>query len=114
MKSVIMLSLLTLASCGSTMTRDVSERPQYAPRNYKQGGSVKYLNNGADFIISKRREDAFKQMYEACGGPDYRITREHSGKEGVSYNPNIFGGWSESGYNYVHLDFECLNKAALN
>jgi hypothetical protein len=35
-------------------------------------GVVKYLNNGADFVIQKRIDDAHAKMRSFCGG-DYKV-----------------------------------------
>ena len=82
MKSITSILLLTLlVSCTSVSVTDPSV-PKYAPKGYKGIGVIKYLNQGMDFIIQTRREDAFESMYNSCGGeyvilsegnkPDYR------------------------------------------
>jgi hypothetical protein len=70
---------LLVAGCSASMVNSPgtsSEASPFAPVNEDtRPGVVKYLNNGADFVIQQRREDAYKQMYEACGGK-YRIDGE--------------------------------------
>lgn len=57
---------------------------KYAPVNEaSRGGVVKYLSDGASFVVKKRRESAYKQMFTSCGGP-YRIVREADRPEGVT------------------------------
>lgn len=70
---------LVLASCSSTSVM-MPTRSEYAPKDYKPKGMVKYLNQGADFIIASRKEDAFKQMSKNCSG-DYKITGEGAKEE---------------------------------
>jgi hypothetical protein len=59
-----------------------SSGSRYAPVNEQaRAGLVKYLTDGASFVVNKRRESAYKQMYESCGGP-YRIVAEGQRVEG--------------------------------
>lgn len=114
MKLIFLPLLFIFASCSSTMVQSVNDRPKFAPKNYQQVGIVKYLNNGADYVIGKRREHAFKQMYEACGGPDYKVTFEGTAQQGRSWNPNSFGGFTEMSSSYMFIEFLCDNKTASN
>jgi hypothetical protein len=87
---------LFLVSCGSVMVTEPTTS-QYAPKNYKGKGMIKYLNNGADSIIKERREDAFKNMYEKCNGK-YSILNESD------VPPD---GHEVGGFNYWYLTFQC-------
>lgn len=62
--------------CTAQMVKSagVSTSP-YAPQNESRSGLVRYLNAGAEFVVKRRREDAYKRMFESCAGP-YRITAE--------------------------------------
>jgi hypothetical protein len=73
MKTLIVLLLIT--SCSSTMVKKVGQTSKYAPVNYQDTGAVQYNLAGANWLVEKRKEDAFKQMYEACNG-SYEIKRE--------------------------------------
>ena len=54
----------------------------YAPINERaRGGVIKYLSDGASFVVRRRRDSAYKQMYESCGGV-YRIIAEGQKVEG--------------------------------
>lgn len=76
-RSTIVLAILVFGvGCSAQMVKSaaVSASP-YAPLNEQRTGIVKYLNDGAQFVVKKRREDAYKRMFESCAGP-YRITAE--------------------------------------
>jgi hypothetical protein len=106
----ILIPLLFLVSCSATMMNHGGNRSAYAPAGYQEKGVVRYLNNGASFIVNQRREDAFKQMYTACNGA-YRITREGSEKDGATINNNGFGGLNVNSYQYVVMTYECTQTA---
>ena len=65
-----------LAACSaSSVKTTIPETSRYAPVNDDVDGEVSYLNAGAKTVRNARREDAYKKMYEHCGGP-YKIVRE--------------------------------------
>lgn len=109
----IVLSLIS--GCSASMVRlpGNSSDSQYAPINessqggVSQGGVVKYLNNGADFVIKSRREDAYKQMYMACHGR-YRIVAEGSREEGGVVAPIGNGAAYYGGFQYWYIQFSCV------
>ena len=79
----------------------------YAPTNEaSRGGVVKYLNQGADFVIKGGREDAYKQMYTACNGK-YKIDAEGQKAEGgvvqAIGNTTLLG----SDFQYWYIQFSC-------
>jgi hypothetical protein len=109
MKYIFFLFVLT--SCAtSTMVQSPHHKSKYAPKNYAQTGTMKYLAQGADSIIEARREDAFKAMWTQCGG-EYEITREYRDKDNISTQANAFGGHNVNHSNYVYMDFKCLGVA---
>jgi len=71
-------------------------------------GVVKYLNQGADFVINSRREDAYKMMYEDCDGK-YDIVWERPREQDNSFvmvhngNVNLYAGTSE----YWYIGYRC-------
>lgn len=105
--------LLILGSCAASMVQDPNKTPAYAPKGYRQKGIVKYLNHGADSIIETRRESAFKQMYESCGG-EYEITHEAPASSGYWTAANMYGGHNVYSSQYILIEFQCANtqKAA--
>ncbi len=109
MRALTIISLLTLVSCSSSMVQSARNKPKFAPEGYNQRGVVKYLNNGADHLINMRREDAFEKAHEDCGGK-YKVTFEGSQKEGLALNPNMFGGYSFSGSDYVFIEYQCIQE----
>lgn len=107
----VLFFMLLLSSCGAQMvtTRGFS-KSEFAPTNETsmKGGSIKYLAQGADFVIRARREDSYKQMFETCNGP-YEITSESTKSYGGSA---ITIGGGNSVYesdSWVHIDFVCEN-----
>lgn len=108
--SVLLLFLCTLLLTGCTATMVVkpgmSTHSKYAPVNESsRGGIVKYLNQGAASVVAKRRENAYRQMYEACGGA-YRIVAEGPKAEGGVVVPagNMLMFASQQ---YIYIQFEC-------
>lgn len=100
MKNIfVILCLLALTSCASTMHEDPRHVPKFAPANYKPVGIVKYLNDGAGYFVKARREDAFEKMHKSCDG-SYEVLKETSFYEG--------------GSEYWYIQFQCMNKAASN
>ena len=87
---IILFTLLLTCSCLTNVVRPASSA--YAPVGYKPKGSVKYLASGADFIVSGRREDAFKEMFGACRGK-YSINSEYL--------------ISEYGSQYILVNYQC-------
>lgn len=83
MRSILFLCSASLIGCTAQMINPAgSSGSSYAPLNDRdRPGLVKYLTDGAGFIVSQRRESAYKQMFESCGGP-YRIIAEGQRVEG--------------------------------
>lgn len=75
-KLLMPITALVLLSCAaSPVATKIPETSPYAPVNDEVDGEVSYLNAGAKSVRNARREDAYKKMYEHCGGP-YEIVRE--------------------------------------
>lgn len=107
MKTVIMIFLtVLLTSCSAVVVKKIGKPSKYAPANYQDIGRVKYLSGGADWIVEKRREDAFKQMHDSCDGA-YEITREGN-KTAFQESDNAFDN------DYWMIEFRCTNKTANN
>lgn len=87
---IILITLLLTCSCLTNVVRPM--KSDFAPVGYKPKGTIKYLANGADFIISGRREDAFREMYRACNGK-YSINSEILGYEYSSQ--------------YIFINYQC-------
>lgn len=78
----------------------------YAPSNESQRpGMIKYLNQGADFVIKARREDAYKKMYESCSGR-YKIVSESPQAEGGTVTP-IGNSYIFAQSSYWYITFQC-------
>jgi hypothetical protein len=103
-KLLILCSLFTLASC-ATYVKKVGTTSKYAPANYQEVGSVQYELGGADWIVEKRKDDAFKTMYDACNG-NYEIVREGRKSEFMAIPA------SQSGLHYI--EFKCKQVTASN
>lgn len=80
-----MLVLISVATTGCTaqmVNPAGATGSRYAPTNDSQRpGLIKYLVDGASFVVKKRRENAYKQMFQSCRGP-YRIVAEGQRVEG--------------------------------
>ena len=94
-----------LSSCGSTSVMSPSQS-EYGPKNYKRKGMIKYLNNGADFVIKSRREDAYKTMHTECGG-GYEITTEGPKESGGMITP-MGDSLMYSSSEYWYIAYECV------
>ena len=79
---VIVATATALTACGATRISSAgSGGSRYGPLNdANRVGLVKYSIDGANFMISRRRNDAYKKMYESCGGP-YVIVAESARDE---------------------------------
>lgn len=107
---VKMLPLIILISCGS-MNVSLPTKSEYAPKGYNAKGTIKYLNQGADFVIAQRKEDAFKQMSKNCNA-NYKINYEGPRQEGGMITSG-FGGFVYNDSQYWYIDYECLNQGGL-
>ena len=104
LKNLLFLPIFIAISCATAKmvkhpNQDLSS--QYGPSNELSYDVVKYLNQGADFMIKDRRKNALKQMFEACGG-DYIIKEENANFSG-RYSTFTSLGNSE----YIYIRFEC-------
>lgn len=74
--------LLLLTACSASMVR--SAKPDLSPNapvnESDRIGVIRYKNSG--LFRGKRREDAYRQMRESCGGP-YRIVNESETESGA-------------------------------
>lgn len=105
LKSLVVIGLLY--SCSSThVTRPA--KSEYAPKDYKPIGMIKYLNQGADFVIKQRREDAFEEMHEACAG-EYKIVSEGNKNEGAMITPGLGNSLMVFDSEYWYITYECTN-----
>lgn len=87
--SVSGIFAMLLGGCAAEMVNRPggTSTSEFAPINEKaRTGIVRYLNDGADFVTARRREDAYQRMYEACDGP-YSIVAEGPRNEGGAVIP---------------------------
>lgn len=99
--------LFVLFSCGSADHVTKPTKPKYAPKGYAAKGVVKYLNQGADFVIKNRRENAFKKMYDSCGG-EYKILSEGSKREGGMVTQGFGNSLLVMDSDYWYISYQCL------
>lgn len=113
LKVSLPLVLLFLMSCTAQMVAPPGNtKSKYAPANQSSNrGIVKYSTEGASSVVAARREDAYKRMYNACGGK-YIIVSEGMKPEGTYSMPVNTGSASPmyvSGtMNAMYIVFECL------
>jgi len=115
-KALFIISLLSLTACTSAdMLRTPGASPEkskYAPQNESSNNSVgvvRYLNEGASFVVDARREDAYKQMFNSCNGK-YEIIAETDSES----LPTTFINQTSTGYmaqtvssTYRFIHFRC-------
>ena len=101
-------------ACGASMVN----RPgspngsKYAPVNEaSRGGVIKYSTAGASFVVEKRRQDAYKQMSEACASK-YRIDAEGPRTEGGVVIPlgAPVGGAAMTTSDAWYIQFSCVRE----
>ena len=106
---VLFIVLACLSSCTSAEIVNPigsGSGSAYAPSNEVQRpGMIKYLNQGADFVIKARREDAYKKMYDSCGGR-YKIVSEGPQAEGGAMLP-VGNAYMFAQSNYWYISFQC-------
>lgn len=107
-KIVIAACLVFLSGCA---TAEMVNPPggsgaAYAPSNdSSRPGMIKYLNQGADFVIKGRRDDAYKKMSEACSGK-YSIVSEGPNSEGGTVMP-VGNSMMFMQSQYWYITFKC-------
>lgn len=74
----MIVAVMALIGCTTSQSvrRPGRSASPYAPLNEKTAtGVVRYATHYTAELTQKNHEDAYRQMYEACGGP-YVIVRE--------------------------------------
>ena len=68
---------ISSVGCGATLIQSAGANGSpYAPLDDgRRTGLVKYQIDDGDYFIRRRREDAYKKMYQSCSGP-YLIVAE--------------------------------------
>lgn len=95
------------------MVRAPGSVPQYSAYGpVDQGrpastGLVAFLANGANFVVKARRENAEKQMYDACGGR-YRIVAEGPQQSGGTVTRVLPGYYQYTPNTYWYIQFMCV------
>jgi hypothetical protein len=109
MKALLAAMVISLTGCSAQMvqTRGI-EKSQYAPVNEGKGGTIRYLAQGARSVLDQRRQSAYKQMHDKCGGA-YRIVGEQIRSEAGSAMP-IMGVMYYDQERWTYIDFECEPK----
>ncbi|MEK6742487.1 MAG: hypothetical protein AABZ15_02705 [Nitrospirota bacterium] len=106
---LLVIAILVVSACGAQMVQAPGSgtSSQYAPINEaSRSGVMKYLNEGADSVIARRRENAYQQMHSACNGK-YRIDSEGPRAEGGAIVPMGSGSmYFDSQYWYIK--FSCV------
>ena len=114
--TLIFLFTVLLSGCGARMVEEPGTYvpSEYAPEEYKEQegeqepGHVYYLNEGLGFVREMRREDAMRQMHDACDG-NYSIINVASNTRDIPVELSAEGmkrsNMAES--NYVHYHFLC-------
>lgn len=106
------LAVIALSGCAAQMI-DGPTDSVYAPLNEaSRPKTIRYLNQGAGFVIDARREDAYKQMYATCNRR-YKIVSEGPRQSGgvaiASGNSTIYES-SE----YWYITFTCVPRRKID
>ena len=112
MRSYYFLLILLCSTGCVTMDKYPGVHTPYAPENESHAGQVSYRAGTSSVATALRREEAYKQMYNACGG-HYTIiseTEERNNVVGIINNGMIFGG--RIGRHYIQ--YECSNATTFN
>lgn len=125
MRLSIVAAVVLLTGCTSA---DMLQRPgdkvssAYGPVNQEDTadfGVVRYLNEGVSAVIESRRNDAYKQMYNQCGGK-YELLDEASTARGSgTYTPSPLSGAGGAfvdgmasarafGSSYTYIKYRCV------
>jgi len=105
----VTLGAVLLCGCSASQVIKPGTTPtsEYAPENERaRNGIVKYVSAGSDSVIKARRENAYKIMYESCGGK-YKIVNESLKSEGgmiSAYGSSAF--YSDT--QYVYIEYQCI------
>ena len=109
---VALLVAFNLCSCiGATMVVPAHGSSKYGPQNTRgRVGIVKYLNQGAGFVINSRRNDAYEMMYDDCGGK-YDIIGEGPKYEDYAYVTKIGDTWLAGAgtSEYWYIRYRCVD-----
>lgn len=104
-------SLLLLGGCTATMIIEPGKNKNsaYAPVNENSRyGLIKYYFSVFDYANQARREDAYKQMYEVCGGKYKIITEEVKSEGGTAMPLGDRTIYHDS--QYIYIEFECVRQ----
>jgi len=105
---VIYFFFISLVGCSAKMVINPNQsNSPYAPINetYRLG-LIKYLNQGAQPVRDARRDDAYRQMFQACNGK-YNIIREGPRSEGGVIIP-VGNASMYSNTQYIYIEFMCI------
>ena len=109
MKGLAMLGLaVLLAGCSASMV--ASSKSVGGVRDGPEWGIVKYLNQGADFVIETRQASARDQMANFCRPQRYKVvettTRPTTAFFVSGSGGNLAGGGGS--FEYLYLKFICV------
>lgn len=95
MRTLTMVLVVSMSGCAARMV-ETHGASKYGPKNEAPGGRVQYISTGLAALVEARREDAYKQMFDACGG-SYNIVREFDESNGSvtsGSSQNLGGGYT--------------------
>lgn len=95
MRILPLVVMALMSGCAARMV-ETHGGSKYGPKNEGPGGRVQYISTGLSGLVEARREDAYKQMFEACNG-SYNIVREFDEPNGSvtsGSSQNLGGGYT--------------------
>jgi hypothetical protein len=110
----LLVFCLGSVACTATMVNlpgGSAKRSAYAPVNEAapMAGLIKYSRQGAESALKARRQDAYRQMFDACAG-SYRIEAEGPKQEGGLVVPVTEGAAAAPAQGHWFIQFTCVPK----
>lgn len=108
MRTLLILVALVFTGCTSELVRR-----QYQP---ERGGIVRYLNEGAGYVISQRRQHGFELAKEFCGGtnPEFLgesdVEQNNGSTISRGFTPNTLMTTNNNS-TYTYMQFRCEKPA---
>ena len=102
----IFISIITILLSGCSASIVASSDTLGGVQEGPKWGIVKYLNQGADAVISERQKDARKIMEKFCNPNNYKVVGLNEKDKSTFFDYDGTGGGG--GSSYVYIKFECV------
>jgi len=96
--------------CKTANLTEIRGGSAYAPVNERSGGKIEYRSTGSLRDDQERRENAYQQMYQQCGGA-YRIVTE-ADETGGAVTARVSHSVATTSFRHTRvIDFECIDAS---